>query len=65
MFVLLHKTCLICTFFPRLDPALIRPGRVDMKEFVGYCDQEQVELMFLRFYKGDKAAEHARTFAKR
>ena len=36
-----------------------------MKEFVGYCDQEQIELMFLRFYKGDKAPEHARTFARK
>ncbi|KAH9634003.1 hypothetical protein HF086_001205 [Spodoptera exigua] len=49
----------------RLDPALIRPGRVDMKEYVGYCDQAQIELMFLRFYKGDKAPEHAKTFAKK
>lgn len=44
---------------------MIRPGRVDMKEFVGYCDQEQIELMFLRFYKGDKAPEHAKTFARK
>ncbi|KAK6622589.1 mitochondrial chaperone [Polyplax serrata] len=34
----------------RLDPALIRPGRVDVKEFVGYCSPHQVEQMFLRFY---------------
>ncbi|XP_045455301.1 mitochondrial chaperone BCS1 [Melitaea cinxia] len=49
-------------YLERLDPALIRPGRVDMKEFVGYCDREQVELMFLRFYKD---AEYARTFANK
>lgn len=60
IFILLHTN--LCY---RLDPALIRPGRVDMKEFVGYCDQEQVELMFLRFYKGEQAAEFAKNFAKK
>ncbi|XP_068628635.1 mitochondrial chaperone BCS1 isoform X1 [Battus philenor] len=44
-------------YLERLDPALIRPGRVDMKEYVGYCDQQQVELMFLRFYKDAQAAK--------
>ncbi|KPJ13551.1 Mitochondrial chaperone BCS1 [Papilio machaon] len=48
-------------YLERLDPALVRPGRVDLKEYVGYCDQEQVELMFLRFYKD---AEAAKTFAE-
>lgn len=52
-------------YLERLDPALIRPGRVDMKEFVGYCDQDQIELMFLRFYKGEEAPEHAKTFARK
>ncbi|XP_011568756.3 mitochondrial chaperone BCS1 [Plutella xylostella] len=52
-------------YLDRLDPALIRPGRVDMKEYVGYCDQEQIELMYLRFYKGEQAAENAKVFAER
>ncbi|XP_042886966.1 mitochondrial chaperone BCS1-like isoform X1 [Penaeus japonicus] len=34
----------------RLDPALIRPGRVDMKEYIGYCTPYQLETMFSRFY---------------
>lgn len=34
----------------RLDPALIRPGRVDFKEYVGYCSRYQLEQMFKRFY---------------
>lgn len=49
-------------YLERLDPALIRPGRVDMKEYVGYCDHDQVELMFLRFYKD---VNHAKIFAQK
>lgn len=37
-------------YLERLDPALIRPGRVDFKEYVGYCDRYQLEEMFKRFY---------------
>lgn len=37
-------------YLERLDPALIRPGRVDFKEYVGYCGRYQLEEMFKRFY---------------
>lgn len=37
-------------YLERLDPALIRPGRVDYKEYVGYCGKHQLEEMFKRFY---------------
>ena len=37
----------------RLDPALIRPGRVDVKEYIGWASPSQIETMFSRFY-GDK-----------
>lgn len=53
-----------CISPPRLDPALIRPGRVDMKEYVGYCSHWQLVQMFQRFYPG-QAPSLAETFAER
>lgn len=34
----------------RLDPALIRPGRVDVREFVGPASDHQLAALFRRFY---------------
>uniref|UniRef100_A0A9L0JES2 Mitochondrial chaperone BCS1 n=1 Tax=Equus asinus TaxID=9793 RepID=A0A9L0JES2_EQUAS len=48
----------------RLDPALIRPGRVDLKEYVGYCSHWQLTQMFQRFYPG-QAPSLAEAFAER
>jgi chaperone BCS1 len=34
----------------RLDPALIRPGRIDRKLEVSYADRDQLRRIFLRFF---------------
>ncbi|GME92505.1 unnamed protein product [[Candida] boidinii] len=38
----------------RLDPALLRPGRVDFKSLIDNASDWQIEQMFLRFYPDDK-----------
>jgi chaperone BCS1 len=38
----------------RLDPALLRPGRVDMKELIDNATPYQIEKMFMRFYEDRK-----------
>ncbi|CAH8441302.1 unnamed protein product [Heterobilharzia americana] len=37
-------------YIDRLDPALIRPGRVDMRVRFDVCDRSQLIRMFSRFY---------------
>lgn len=36
--------------FEQLDPALVRPGRVDIKELLDDAVPEQAERLFIRFY---------------
>ena len=41
----------------KLDPALIRPGRVDLKELLGDATAYQVQTLFSRFYAGSLPAQ--------
>ncbi|ROL50459.1 Mitochondrial chaperone BCS1 [Anabarilius grahami] len=47
-------------FIDRLDPALVRPGRVDLKQYVGHCSHWQLTQMFRRFYPQESEAEAER-----
>ena len=38
----------------RLDPALIRPGRVDLLEYIDDALPTQAKQLFMRFYVGDE-----------
>jgi mitochondrial chaperone BCS1 len=42
----------------RLDPALLRPGRVDRKIELGYATFDQARRLYLWFYRGCGLSEH-------
>lgn len=45
----------------RLDPALIRPGRIDVAELIDDASPTQAKRLFLKFYsdQGDSIADFA------
>lgn len=46
----------------RLDPALVRPGRVDVKQEIGLASKSQLQKMYTRFYP-DQIPSCAEEFA--
>lgn len=50
-------------YVDRLDPALIRPGRVDVKREISYVTSAQLSSMFSRFYP-ESSPEMAAEFAE-
>jgi mitochondrial chaperone BCS1 len=56
-----ERLIFMTTNYPdKLDAALIRPGRVDQKYYVGNATEKQAREMFLKFYDGQ--SELAETF---
>jgi len=45
----------------KLPPPLIRPGRVDVKEYVGLASDQQIRGLFLRFFP-DSTSQQASSF---
>ena len=43
--------------FGKLDPALIRPGRVDVQELLDDAAGEQAQRLFVKFYGGSESVE--------
>lgn len=41
----------------RLDPALIRPGRVDFQALISHCTPDQIEALFYNFYPESSQSE--------
>ena len=57
------RITIMTTNYPeRLDKALIRPGRVDVKQLIGHATEYQLQHMFARFYP-EESDDTRRQFA--
>lgn len=58
-----ERILFMTTNYPeKLDPALTRPGRVDMKVYIGYASDTQLARAFERFYPPELSQVHGETF---
>lgn len=54
-----ERLLFMTTNFPeRLDPALVRPGRVDVMRRIGDASHSQARRMYAKFFPGDPQAAH-------
>ncbi|CAA90252.1 Mitochondrial chaperone BCS1 [Caenorhabditis elegans] len=58
-------TFMTTNYVERLDPALIRPGRVDRKQYFGNATDGMLSKMFSRFYRQPSDSVLADEFVKR
>lgn len=60
-----ERIIFMTTNYPeRLDPALTRPGRVDMQVYIGYASDEQLAKAFNRFYPPEEGKLNGLAFVK-
>lgn len=60
-----ERIMFMTTNYPeKLDPALTRPGRVDMKFYIGYASESQLVRAFERFYPSEAGAPVGKEFVR-
>lgn len=60
-----ERILFMTTNYPeKLDPALTRPGRVDMKIYIGYATNTQLARAFERFYPPHSSGPDGKDFVK-